>query len=163
MQSSLSEPDRALYASLAPSPATSVVLKSACRTWEDHLWAQISIICEGKQVDELARACGGGGYWEIGLDALSRIRATPLVPDEREQEKEEKEWEREVVNTLESLATIGVTDGPPSSDPFHISQLHIILGRTDKLLSDFASGLQNGEFNPEQSKYVDALDLITRN
>ncbi len=114
-------------------------------------------------MDELARACGGGGYWEAGIDTLNRIRATSLVASEREQEKEEKEWEREVVSTLESLATIGVTDGPPSSDPFHISQLHIILGRTDKLLTDFAAGLQNGEFNPEQSKCVNIQRLKVLN
>lgn len=28
-----------------------------------------------------------------------------------EAEREEKEWEREVVSTLESLATVGVTEG----------------------------------------------------
>ena len=41
---------------------------------------------------------------------------------------------------------------PPSTDPFHVSQLHVILNRTDKLLADFAAGLQNGEFNPDQPK-----------
>ncbi|KAG9312441.1 hypothetical protein JVU11DRAFT_6825 [Chiua virens] len=32
----LSDPERVLYAALAPTPQTFNVLKSACRTWEDH-------------------------------------------------------------------------------------------------------------------------------
>ncbi|KAH8111554.1 107-domain-containing protein [Phellopilus nigrolimitatus] len=159
----LSEPDRALYAALAPSPASSVVLKAACRTWYDHLWAHVGIICEGKQVDALARAGaaggGGGGFWEGGADAVARIVASASVPgvsqaaEEEEEEREEREWEREVIRTLEALANVGVTEGPPANDPFHASQLHIILNRTDKLLSDFAAGLQLGEFDPQATNF----------
>lgn len=108
-----------MHAALAPSPATSVVLKAACRTWLDHLWAQVSISCEGKQVDALGRAGGGGGYWEGGLDAVERIAAESKAASsagaqKREKEEEEKadaEWEREVVSSLESLANVGVSEG----------------------------------------------------
>ena len=68
-------------------------------------------------MDELARA-SAGGFWEAGLDAVERITTAralngPGVEAERkeEAEREEKEWEREVVSTLESLATVGVTEG----------------------------------------------------
>ncbi|EJC99448.1 uncharacterized protein FOMMEDRAFT_148674 [Fomitiporia mediterranea MF3/22] len=157
----LSEPDRALHAALAPSPATSVVLKSACRTWHDHLWAQVSIVCEGKQVDALSRAGGGGGYWEGGVEAVERIAAestltsSPVLQqrEREEEEAEEREWEKEVVSALKALSNVGVAEGPPASDPFHVSQLHIILNQTDKLLSDFASGIQTGEFNPGQPNF----------
>ncbi|KAI5120989.1 hypothetical protein M0805_000450 [Coniferiporia weirii] len=152
----LSEPDRALHAALAPSPASSVVLKSACRTWHDHLWAQVSIICEGKQVDALAQAGGGGGFWEGGLESVERIAASSssdVAAQTEEEIHEEREWEREVVSTLEALASVGVAEGPPASDTFHVSQLHIILNRTDKLLSDFSDGLRSGEFNPEQASF----------
>lgn len=86
-------------------------------------------------------------------------------------EREEKEWEREVVSTLESLAAVGVAEGyvscssycvpselalrsPSASNPFHVSQLHIILNRTDKLVNEFAAGLQSGEFTPDEPSYV---------
>ncbi|THH10924.1 hypothetical protein EW145_g992 [Phellinidium pouzarii] len=156
----LSEPDRVLHAALAPSPASSVVLKSACRTWYDHLWAQVSIMCEGKQVDALARAGGGGGFWENGIEAVERIASSSSSgeagADEAqtaEEQREESEWEKEVVSTLEALGTVGVMEGPPATDPFHTSQLHIILNRTDKLLKEFADGLISGEFRPEEANY----------
>lgn len=146
-----------------------MVLKAACRTWLDHLWAQVSIVCEGKQVDALGRAGGAGGYWEGGLDAVERIAAENKAAlsagaqrrEQEEEEKEDMEWEREVIGSLEALANVGVSEGPPSTDPFHVSQLHIILNRTDKLLSDFAAGLQNGEFNPQQPKSAFLLIRMT--
>ncbi|TDL18237.1 hypothetical protein BD410DRAFT_775281 [Rickenella mellea] len=155
----LSDPDRALYAALAPTPATSVVLRSACRTWEDHLWAALSVICEGKQADELGRV--GGGFFErdggsIGGGDGIGARVGEVVEMElstEEEEREEREWEREAVGSLELLAAVGVEEGPPANDPFHVSQLHIILNRTDKLLTDFADGLKLGEFNAQQVNY----------
>lgn len=111
-QTSLSDPDRALYASLAPSPATSVVLKSACRTWADHLWAQVSVICEGKQIDELARA--NGGYWEGGMSAveiITKVTAAGDEPEPEEVEKENADWEREVRSSIETLQSVNVTEG----------------------------------------------------
>ncbi|KAG1854581.1 107-domain-containing protein [Suillus subluteus] len=51
----LPDPKRILYAALAPCPQIFIVLKSACRTWEDHLWAQISILCEEKQTAEMIK------------------------------------------------------------------------------------------------------------
>lgn len=119
VQPLLSEPDRALHAALAPSPATSIVLKSACRTWHDHLWAQISVVCEGKQVDALAQVIGGGGYWEGGLESVERIAAETTLQSSRETEEkrrkeeaaEEREWELEVVDALESLKHVGVSEG----------------------------------------------------
>lgn len=35
----------------------------------------------------------------------------------------------------------------PADNPFHISQLSIILGSTDELLEGFASGIQGGSFD----------------
>ncbi|KAG1769092.1 hypothetical protein EV702DRAFT_710396 [Suillus placidus] len=54
----LPDPEHILYAALAPCPQTFSVLKSACRTWEDHLWAQISILCEEKQTAEMIKLGG---------------------------------------------------------------------------------------------------------
>ena len=95
-----------LYAALAPCPQTSVVLKSACRTWEDHLWAQISVLCEEKQSSEVARL--GGSFWEGGLMAVYEgVRET----SQDEEDAEEEEWEREATQALESLATVHVDEG----------------------------------------------------
>ena len=95
------------------------MLKSSCKTWHDHLWAKISIVCEAKQVDGLAQLIGGGGYWEGGLESVERISAETALPTSREREErekrelevEDKEWQQEVVRALESLSHIGVTEG----------------------------------------------------
>ena len=101
----MSDPERVLYAALAPTPQTFNVLKSACRTWEDHLWAQISILCEEKQTAEMIKL--GGGYWENGLEALSDAS----IPVDDADEKEEEEWEKEATTALETLGAVNVDDG----------------------------------------------------
>jgi nuclear pore complex protein Nup107 len=111
-QPSLSDPERVLYASLAPSPQTSAVLKSACRTWEDQLWAQISVMCEEKQSAEMLRL--GGGFWDGGLEVVekgvSRVDGGDDAGD-YDEEAEEQEWEREAMGALESLGSVSVLDG----------------------------------------------------
>jgi nuclear pore complex protein Nup107 len=37
---------------------------------------------------------------------------------------------------------------PPADHAFHVSQLNIILGRTDPLLEVFADGLREGNYDP---------------
>jgi nuclear pore complex protein Nup107 len=138
----VSSTERALYAALAPSIQTSGVLKSACRTWEDALWATISVLCEERLSEALARL--GGGFWE---------------PSGREEEgepseEEEEVWRADVEQELQALATVQVQEGLGAEDPFHISQLHIILDRTDALLDDFASRLRDGAYDPESSECV---------
>jgi nuclear pore complex protein Nup107 len=151
--------ERVLYAALAPSPQTSVILKSACRTWEDHLWAQISIMCEEKETMETMRL--GGSFWEGGLAAVEK---GVTAASREEEEKEEEEWEKEVAGTLEGLKNIAVADGsvsfhvypprvddficrPLSDHAFHFSQLQIILNRTNTLLDVFADGLRDGSYS----------------
>ncbi|KAF8553085.1 hypothetical protein OG21DRAFT_1589517 [Imleria badia] len=143
----LSDPERVLYAALAPTPQTFNVLKSACRTWEDHLWAQTSILCEEKQSAEMIKL--GGGYWESGLEALNDVS----IPVEDADEKEEEEWENEATAALETLGGVNVDDGPPADNAFHVSQLAIILDRTHPLLESFAAGLRDGMYDSESSEY----------
>ena len=102
-QSSLSDQERLLYAVLAPSPQTASVLKSACRTWEDHLWAEISIMCEEKTSQELAKL--GGSFWEGGVEAVEvGVQDTP-------PEQDEQDWETEVSTTLDNLKGVAVPEG----------------------------------------------------
>lgn len=105
-KSSLSDPERALFASLAPSSQTSAVLKSACRTWEDFLWAQVSIMCEEKQGSEMLRL--DGGFWEGGMTAVEK---GVVIPSRDEAEQEELEWEKEVESTLKSLSMVQPLEG----------------------------------------------------
>ncbi|KAG2120266.1 hypothetical protein DEU56DRAFT_835564, partial [Suillus clintonianus] len=42
-----------LYAALAPCPQTFSILKSAYRIWQDHLRAQISILCEEEHTADM--------------------------------------------------------------------------------------------------------------
>jgi nuclear pore complex protein Nup107 len=102
----LSDPERILYAALAPCPQTFSVLKSACRTWEDHLWAQISILCEEKQTADMIKL--GGGFWDGGLAVLENM---PSPPSQEEDAAEEEEWEREATSTLETLGSVHVEEG----------------------------------------------------
>lgn len=109
-QTHLTSAERALYAALAPSPQTSIQLKAACHTWEDHLWAQISVVCEEKESAEMSRLVAS--FWEgrpggIGGGGEENMN---MVRDE-EEEGEEEEWEKEVVGALESLANIVVDEG----------------------------------------------------
>jgi hypothetical protein len=102
----LPDPERILYAALAPCPQTFSVLKSACRTWEDHLWAQISILCEEKQTADMIKL--GGGFWDGGLAVLENM---PSPPSQEEDAAEEEEWERETTSTLETLGSVHVEEG----------------------------------------------------
>ena len=148
LDSRLSSAERALYAALAPSVQTSAVLKSSCRTWEDALWATISVLCEERQSEALARL--GGGFWEPSrreLDGGADV-------GEGGGDEEEDAWRADVEQELQTLATAQVQEGLGADDPFHISQLHIILDRTDALLDDFASRLRDGAYDPESSECV---------
>jgi len=106
-KTSLPPYERTLFAALAPSPQTSSVLKSACRTWADHLWAQISIVCEEKESMELARLVA---FWDCGVEKEREGGGGGEVEEEGTGE-EEREWEKEVVGTLESLKGVQVADG----------------------------------------------------
>ncbi|KAG1743878.1 hypothetical protein EDB19DRAFT_546373 [Suillus lakei] len=55
----ISDPERILCAALVPCLQTFSVLKSACRTCEDHIWAQISILCKEKQIADMIKLGGG--------------------------------------------------------------------------------------------------------
>ncbi|KAF5346850.1 hypothetical protein D9756_010620 [Leucocoprinus leucothites] len=146
---SLSENERILYAALSPSPQTSTVLKSACRTWEDHLWAQISIMCEEKETMELTKL--GGSFWEGSVEAVEKGVKEMSAADE---EREEEEWIKEVTETLESLKGVVVAEGPPADHAFHFSQLYIILNRTSQLLEAFARGLSDGSYGRDTTEYA---------
>ncbi|KAF8151524.1 nuclear pore protein 84/107 [Crassisporium funariophilum] len=140
--------ERLLYAAIAPSPQTATVLKSACRTWEDHLWAEISIICEEKESKELANL--GGSFWDGDVDAVEK---GVLDIPRHQREAEESKWEKEVVETLDSLKSVAVLDGPAADHAFHFSQLFIILDRTDSLLDVFANGLKDGAYRQSSFEY----------
>ncbi|KAJ6459798.1 nuclear pore protein 84/107 [Mycena vitilis] len=145
----ISDHDRILYAALAPTPQTSVVLKTACRTWEDHLWAQISVVCEEKQSTEMLRV--GGSFWEGGLTAVQTgVRVISADAEEAESE----EWEKEVVGSLEVLKTVAVQEGPGAQHPFHYSQLQIILNRIGPLMDNFAVGVQDGTYAEASFEYT---------
>ncbi|KAI6008883.1 nuclear pore protein 84/107 [Pisolithus orientalis] len=143
----LSDPERVVYAALTPTPQTFTVLRSACRTWEDHLWVQISILCEEKQSSEMLKL--KGCFWEGALAALEEIPA----PLNGADEEEEEEWQKEVTSALETLGGVVVEDGPPADNAFHVSQLAIILNRIQPLLDTFAAGLRDGIYDPDSSEY----------
>ena len=105
-------------------------------------------------------------FWEGGLPAVEAPnpeQAVDAPATESRMETEEEDWEKEVLGALESLSSVVVEEGyvqrcatgvcadegrrPDAGDPFHVSQLHIILDRTDKLLEAFASSLQEGEYD----------------
>ena len=149
LDSRLSSAERALYAALAPSVQTSTVLKSSCRTWEDALWATISVLCEERQSEALARL--GGGFWGPSGRELG---GGDVGEGGGDGDEEEDTWRADVEQELQTLATVQVQEGLGADNPFHISQLHVILDRTDALLDDFASRLRDGAYDPESSECV---------
>ncbi|KAF9488030.1 nuclear pore protein 84/107 [Pleurotus eryngii] len=143
----LPQSERVLFSALAPSPQTSTILKSACRTWEDHLWAQLSIVCEEKESMEMA-LLANKSFWEGG-EVTDDSGGTIDI----DREQEEEEWEKEVVGTLEGLKSVAVFEGQAADHAFHVSQLHIILDRTSTLLEIFANGLTDGIYADTSSEY----------
>ncbi|KAI1788295.1 hypothetical protein LXA43DRAFT_1159845 [Ganoderma leucocontextum] len=148
--------EHGLYAALTPTPSTSAVLKVVCWTWEDHLWALVGIACEERLSLRLASiTCEC--FWESGLGALeggasgAADGVVPLNSDEGE------EWEDDVMKMLEGLSGVQVAEGAPADHPYHISQLHIILDRTDELLEAFTNGLQ--EELPQVSPFATQIIL----
>ncbi|KAH9475030.1 Nucleoporin nup107 [Psilocybe cubensis] len=148
----LSDHERVLFAAIAPSSQTSSILKSACRTWEDHLWAEINILWEEKINQELARL-EKGSFWASGADSLDKGF---IVLTEAEMVQREEEWEKEVTKTLVNLDSTAVVDGPLAEHAFHFSQLHIILDKTNKLLDTFAEDVRNGKY-PRSSFEYDSM------
>ncbi|KAG6877257.1 hypothetical protein C0993_009026 [Termitomyces sp. T159_Od127] len=133
MDNKLPEYERMLYAALAPSHQTAAVLKGACRTWEDHLWAQISIICEERESGEIEKL--GGGFWEDD---------TRDVEKGDDDDDDESDWIGRVGEALEALKDVSVVEGLGPEHAFNYSQLHIILDKTDKMLENFADALKSG-------------------
>lgn len=127
------EQERILYAALAPSSTTATLLKANCKTWEDHLWVQTSIICEDKTTTDLRHI--GGRFWEND----GAEEGPNGLPDN-------ESWQREVLESLHNLKDVPVTEGPGADHAYHWAQLHIILNRTDALLNKFAGGLKDDVF-----------------
>ncbi len=124
-------------------------------TWEDHLWAQISIICEGKQVNELTRACGGRWLLE-GRHRHPRSYWGGVACSERTRAGEGRE--RMGTRSRQHSRVSGDDRRDRRASVARIRSIFrnctLYWAALDKLLTDFASGLQNGDFNPEQSKCV---------
>ncbi|KAI0031297.1 nuclear pore protein 84/107 [Vararia minispora EC-137] len=137
------EPERVLYAALAPCYATQRVLSSACHTWEDHLWARTCVLIEERR-SALFQSLGGS-FWERGLAALDQEPAEDLG---------EEDWAGEVAKALEDLSSITVQDGLPADHPFHISQLYIIQNITGTLLNEFANQLEKKAFDTSSPEYT---------
>lgn len=107
-QTTLTSPERSLYAALSPSPQVSAQLKAACRTWSDHLWAQVCVICEERESAEIGRL---KGFWEGGFGVEEQRSEGMDGAEDTEGEGEDEEWEKEVQETLESLAGVLVEEG----------------------------------------------------
>lgn len=60
------------------------------------------MVCEEKESEELSRL--RGSFWEGGGEISSEAES-------KGEEMEEEDWEREVVNSLESLSAVAVDDG----------------------------------------------------
>ncbi len=91
---------------MVPTQETISILKPACRTWEDHLWADISVIAEEKSSNELVKL-SAGSFWEGGMQAVEKgpdeLRNLPVDND--------GEWEEGVLKALESLNSVAVSEG----------------------------------------------------
>ena len=72
-QPTLSPAERHLYAALVSDLST---LLPACKTWEDHLWAQVQARIESR-IDRKARETGG--FWSEEDQLLGRDEGAPDV------------------------------------------------------------------------------------
>ncbi|KAF8905638.1 nuclear pore protein 84/107 [Mucidula mucida] len=140
LNQSLPNHDRILFAALAPSNQTSNILRSACRTFHDHLWAALSVTCEEKISMELAKI---PSFWEGTID-----RPVPWLTEE-EQDAEDDEWTAEQQTALQGLENIRVEEGPKSDHPFHHTQIRVMLDQTASVFDTFALGLTRGLYPQE--------------
>ena len=93
----------------------------------------------------------------MGLsEALARLGGGFREPSGRGEEgevgEEEEDWRADIEQDLHSLSALQAQDGPGADDLFHVSQLHIILDRTDALLDEFASKLRDGAYDRESAE-----------
>ncbi len=78
----------------------------------------------------------GGGFWGPSGRELGGGNVGELEGD---VEEGEDAWQADVEQELQTPAAVQVQEGLGADNPFHISQLHIIMDRTDALLDNFAS------------------------
>lgn len=95
--------ERVLCAALAPSRKTlAVLVKEACKTWEDHLWARVSTLLEENVSEGLALQ--GPNFWDAGNDGSDNSPSSKI----NEFETSAIEETREV---LGKLADVNVEEG----------------------------------------------------
>ena len=126
------------------------------------------MLCDEKESQELARL--QGSFWQGDCDFEAKTISA---------ETEEETWELEVVAALNSLKSVAVEDGwvlspytmisaltalmlrADADNPYHVSQLNIILDRTDALLEAFADGLAHNNFDRISPEYVSSIHCPT--
>lgn len=105
-QPTLPQTERFFYAALAPSPHSLPTLLSACETWEDYLWAHVSVMCEEKAEREFSKL--GGCFWEGGVEAVEKgVKEMSAVDEEHDQQN----WINEVTDRLGSLSKVVASVG----------------------------------------------------
>lgn len=94
-----------LHAALAPSAQTlGVLTQEACKTWEDHLWARVSALCEQTLSEAMRRL--GPNFWESGTKALG----APPVNEEEEVVPDDAAL-KEVRRVLGKMSELNVEEG----------------------------------------------------
>ncbi|KIJ51179.1 hypothetical protein M422DRAFT_223628 [Sphaerobolus stellatus SS14] len=137
---------RVLNAALAPSRKTlGILVKEACKTWEDHLWARVATLFEEKMSE--ATTMLGPNFWE--RDSLD-VEPPKSTMDIAEFERAALEEAREVLGKMVDLNV----EGPGPEDPFHLTQLRVILDQADPLLQDFAHYLGGDNLNRNTAHYA---------
>ncbi|WVQ67012.1 uncharacterized protein L199_005204 [Kwoniella botswanensis] len=124
----LSPAERQLYAALISDLPT---LLPSCEDWEDHLWAHIQHRIEYRLEQRWHEL---GGYWEEESGLLGR--------DDEDVEIAQGGLE-EVFKKMQGVQKGGVANA--MSDPYHVAQRMIILGRTDLLFNQFADQISKIE------------------
>ncbi|ODN81544.1 hypothetical protein L202_01963 [Cryptococcus amylolentus CBS 6039] len=113
--------ERHLYAALISDLPT---LLPACENWEDYLWAHVQHRIEArleKRWHEL------GGFWE-GEAGVGK--------DQAEEVEMARGGLEEVFESMRGVGKAGIAD--EMTDPYHVAQQMILLGRTDTLFHSFA-------------------------
>ncbi|KAF8530254.1 nuclear pore protein 84/107 [Hysterangium stoloniferum] len=140
-------PERILNAALAPSRKTlGVLVKEACKTWEDHLWARVATLLEEKVSEGLILL--GPNFWERNGKGVHEAN---VISKDGNFEGGTIDETREV---LSKMADLNVEEGPGAGDPFHVTQLRVILDQADSLLEDFAVYLGSPELPRNSYEYT---------
>ncbi|KAH8810389.1 nuclear pore protein 84/107 [Flagelloscypha sp. PMI_526] len=153
---SLTSAERLVYASLVPDHQLAHVLRSGqSGTWHDALWIAVSTLVEARVEEGLTEHKADSGYdgiWgeeDIWLDEGADDDAAVVA------KRSEKDWETDVLETLEGLRrNHSISSGPDPSHPIYSLQLGLITNNLTPTLEAFVTWFEQPRNQTPEAEHL---------